>query len=494
MKNKKYLLLLLAVLMAFTLVFCTGCKDDPDEPPLTESPVTTEEPDTAEPDTAEPDTALPDTAQPETDAITTAEPETSEETDDTPSKPNNPSKPSNPTTPDNPPETSVTKPETQEPSAPVYTVVFDTDASGASYSTKSVTTQGAVVFPETPTRSGYTFKGWYTAKNGSGTRLTSGTTVASNTTYYALWSEEVDQRPDRNVIEFSTYDEYSSRAYPLCEEMGFDYIWYRWDHKNEEASIEGLNELYSYGIKACIIDDDLKTLLESGNSTKAQADALTKNYINSPAYWGNWLVDEPGSGPIHPLGCKCRVCGNNTTGGQLLTAIKAFMEYYPDKYFQLNLLPIYAWVCGTPQQLAEAYKNFKDYAGIYADESNVNLVMQDTYPHGKDGKNNVVANHYLLGLSVTAEAARDNNAAHGVYIKTLNEVTQPPITEKSIRFEAFTGLAYGTSKISFFISTSGASGLMTEVGKNATFAYAQEMISDLHSISSVYSKYDWQAA
>ena len=40
---------------------------------------------------------------------------------------------------------------------------------------------------ETPTRSGYTFAGWYTAESG-GSQVTSGTTITGNTTLYAHWN------------------------------------------------------------------------------------------------------------------------------------------------------------------------------------------------------------------------------------------------------------------------------------------------------------------
>ncbi len=40
----------------------------------------------------------------------------------------------------------------------------------------------------TPTRTGYTFNGWYTSTGGSGTHVTSSTTVSGNLTVYAYWT------------------------------------------------------------------------------------------------------------------------------------------------------------------------------------------------------------------------------------------------------------------------------------------------------------------
>lgn len=39
----------------------------------------------------------------------------------------------------------------------------------------------------TPTRSGYAFQGWYTAKNGAGSQVTNITIASSNLTVYAKW-------------------------------------------------------------------------------------------------------------------------------------------------------------------------------------------------------------------------------------------------------------------------------------------------------------------
>jgi len=42
--------------------------------------------------------------------------------------------------------------------------------------------------PANPTRSGYTFGGWYTAVSGGGTAFTASTTVTASLTVYAKWT------------------------------------------------------------------------------------------------------------------------------------------------------------------------------------------------------------------------------------------------------------------------------------------------------------------
>ncbi len=51
----------------------------------------------------------------------------------------------------------------------------------------STFTAGDRLFPPDPTRTGYTFRGWNTAQNGSGTTVTATSTLTASITAYALW-------------------------------------------------------------------------------------------------------------------------------------------------------------------------------------------------------------------------------------------------------------------------------------------------------------------
>ena len=76
--------------------------------------------------------------------------------------------------------------------AETYDVTFDANGGAAGESTSIVTYGGKYTLPADPTRTGYTFKGWYTAASG-GTQVTSDTTVtrAENHTLYARWERIV---------------------------------------------------------------------------------------------------------------------------------------------------------------------------------------------------------------------------------------------------------------------------------------------------------------
>ncbi|MDR1025663.1 MAG: InlB B-repeat-containing protein [Treponema sp.] len=74
-----------------------------------------------------------------------------------------------------------------------YTVTFDATVGSPQIQTRTITngcSVGSSNMPSTPTRSGYTFGGWYTEANNGGSEFTGGTTVTGNITVYARWTAE----------------------------------------------------------------------------------------------------------------------------------------------------------------------------------------------------------------------------------------------------------------------------------------------------------------
>jgi len=75
-------------------------------------------------------------------------------------------------------------------SASTYTVQFDENG-GDPVTDLTFTTGGSITVPDGPTRTGYTFRGWNTQSDGSGTYYSPGDTftpgTAANVTLYAVW-------------------------------------------------------------------------------------------------------------------------------------------------------------------------------------------------------------------------------------------------------------------------------------------------------------------
>ena len=82
-----------------------------------------------------------------------------------------------------------------------YTVSFDGNGGTASSASKKVTYGGTYGDLPSGSKTGYTLKGWFTAKS-SGTQVTSGAKIstASDHTLYAQWTAN-----QYNIIEFLKY-------------------------------------------------------------------------------------------------------------------------------------------------------------------------------------------------------------------------------------------------------------------------------------------------
>ena len=74
--------------------------------------------------------------------------------------------------------------------ANTYSLTFNASGGNVSTSSKTITYGSKYGDLPTPTREGYTFEGWYTGTNGTGTKITSSSTVTNtaNHTLYAKWT------------------------------------------------------------------------------------------------------------------------------------------------------------------------------------------------------------------------------------------------------------------------------------------------------------------
>ena len=84
-----------------------------------------------------------------------------------------------------------------------YTVTFKGNGGKPETQTRTFTRNSKLDFPTKPTRSGYTFDGWYTSKSG-GSKVDSKVKVTSSTTLYAHWKENATPKPPKE--DTTTYE------------------------------------------------------------------------------------------------------------------------------------------------------------------------------------------------------------------------------------------------------------------------------------------------
>ena len=108
-----------------------------------------------------------------------------------------------------------------EPVVPAeeYSVFFMLNYDGAgAYSAETVTAGDAVSKPATPTRSGYTFKGWFTAAEG-GAEYDFTQAVNADLTLYAQWSKKSSSSSSSGSSHTHSYTEVVTA--PTCTEDGY---------------------------------------------------------------------------------------------------------------------------------------------------------------------------------------------------------------------------------------------------------------------------------
>jgi uncharacterized repeat protein (TIGR02543 family) len=79
-----------------------------------------------------------------------------------------------------------------------YTLTYNANGGSVSPTSKTLNRGDKYGTLPTPTRSGYTFSGWYTEKNG-GNKVGSNTTISSNTTIYAHWQKNKENVPVTSI-------------------------------------------------------------------------------------------------------------------------------------------------------------------------------------------------------------------------------------------------------------------------------------------------------
>jgi uncharacterized repeat protein (TIGR02543 family) len=88
-----------------------------------------------------------------------------------------------------------------------YTVTFDADGGSPTPASKTIDSGSTLgTLPTAPKKSGNTFGGWFTQKNGGGTQYTASTKVTGDITLYAKWTAEAatEYTVDQAIFNTST--------------------------------------------------------------------------------------------------------------------------------------------------------------------------------------------------------------------------------------------------------------------------------------------------
>lgn len=115
--------------------------------------------------------------------------------------------------------------------ASTYAVDVTFNSNGTVYDTKTVNigdSIGSATWPANPTRNSYTFDGWFTGANGTGTEFTSSTPINSTITLYAKWTysgsnDSTPPPPQRTITVTETSSEvFTNTAGTITAEANMD--------------------------------------------------------------------------------------------------------------------------------------------------------------------------------------------------------------------------------------------------------------------------------
>ena len=88
---------------------------------------------------------------------------------------------------------------------PTYTITFNANGGTVNPTSSTTGSDGKLASLPTPTRSGYTFDGWYTASTG-GTEVSESRVYSASATIYARWTEEVIVQPTTYTLTIAASD------------------------------------------------------------------------------------------------------------------------------------------------------------------------------------------------------------------------------------------------------------------------------------------------
>lgn len=234
-----------------------------------------------------------------------------------------------------------------------YVVKFDSTG-GTAVADKKVTYDSTYGSMATPTKTGYTFAGWYTAKIG-GTEITESTTVkiTSAQTLYAHWTANTytlnynTQGGNALNGKTVTYDAaYGTLPKPVRE--GYTFAgWFNAVNggtqitDNTIVKTDGHHTLYarwnehSYTIQYNANDGKATGTMTSQTQKYSQTVALNMNqYVKEGFHFGGWSTKDDGNGTVYTDGQE--VSKLTTSNGQVITL---YAIWIADRYtfsFELN--------------------------------------------------------------------------------------------------------------------------------------------------------------
>ncbi len=271
----------------------------------------------------------------------------------------------------------------------------------------------------------------------------------------------------------------TSDAYKDIKECGINFVNGFYFHENSNSRILNvLDHCQSHGLKyfanRAVVTDDIKKYAQ--NPDPALLTKFTngiKPYANHPAFAGELLMDEPGK-PLF---------------GSVNAFASAFKNAFPEKLWHVNLFPSYA--TGGIQA-----SNYADYINSWMETLSPHYLSYDSYPLLTNGK---IINDYYSNLDFIRSKSRFKEIPFWTFIQTLaisgtsgvDDKREP--SEADIRWQVWSGLAFGAKGIQYFCYWSPGSGSETfgealiglDGQKTVRYDYVKKLNADINAVGKI---------
>ncbi len=209
-------------------------------------------------------------------------------------------------------------------------------------------------------------------------------------------------------------------------------------------------------------------------------------YIDHPAYGGNFGFDEP-ENELEMQGIAWQaelynkyIEKNSETGGEIF----------------VNLLPSYG---------SQTYSEDVDYYFEHI-APHTGYVCWDFYPFKANGTENYVRETYYYNLELMAKKCKEHNCELRTFVQAKGDFTgmRPLDNIGDIRFQIYSGMAFGVREFSYYTYSSGVNetnptaddGYSLYDYKTGTYTWvydaAKEVHAEIHEMDDAYMAYNWE--
>ncbi len=272
----------------------------------------------------------------------------------------------------------------------------------------------------------------------------------------------------------------------------------------QQEALKALDLAEKYGVKYYVRDWSFYGLGRNFEdiTTKEQFETIlskmfdeNNQYIDHPAYGGNFGFDEPSVQEMDTIAWQAElynkyIAENSDVGGEIF----------------VNLNPGY--VADNSATLSEnkdyTYRQYVDYYFEHV-APYVGYVCWDFYPFKSTGTENYIRDIYYYNLELMALKAKENNCEVRTFVQAKGDFTGTRNMDNigDLRFQIYSGMAFGVREFVYYTYSSGTNetnwtaddgySLYDYKTGEHTWVYdaAKQVNNEVHAMEDAYMAYDW---